>query len=347
MVELDEFIRRYSLLSKGSNVDSILANRSEEIDNWKRSLVYSLRDGEQLFDENLEADYIEANFKRYFKDQYRSLYYSENPCFCIVDNGDDYFRIDLRESGSSLNQAFHTDSRVFFIDSPVVYDRMAVYGESVRGNTPQELVDNILVPNFEIMQGEKELGGISAYDSGKSWSEDNRKKVDNLLKEIKDIIAGSSHWSKEGFRFDEKGGMYSLYPHNVSTGIKHLALLEYILRERLINPRDILVLDEPEINMHPDWQLKYAKILVLLEKDLGVQMVITTHSPFFIRAIECYADIYDVMDSLNIYQSSLDGSGRASFVNVMESEWGTPSLYEEYGRQYDELQELLDKKYGG
>ena len=49
---------------------------------------------------------------------------------------------------------------------------------------------------------------------------------------------------------------------------------------------DILLIDEPEVNLHPEWQIVLAEVLVLLRKELGIVLYINSHSPYFIRAIE-------------------------------------------------------------
>lgn len=54
-----------------------------------------------------------------------------------------------------------------------------------------------------------------------------------------------------------------------------------ILHYRVLRKKSVLILDEPEINLHPEWQTEYARIIVMLQKELELYVVITTHSPFF------------------------------------------------------------------
>ena len=42
-----------------------------------------------------------------------------------------------------------------------------------------------------------------------------------------------------------------------------------------------MILDEPEIHLHPEWQLAYAELIVLLEKKFDLSIVVTTHSRDF------------------------------------------------------------------
>ena len=53
-------------------------------------------------------------------------------------------------------------------------------------------------------------------------------------------------------------------------------------------------MDEPEIHLHPKWQLLFAEIIVLLHKEFGMHTLINTHSPYFIEAIEVYSQKYGI-----------------------------------------------------
>ncbi|VVM17606.1 hypothetical protein BSPWISOXPB_2973, partial [uncultured Gammaproteobacteria bacterium] len=60
------------------------------------------------------------------------------------------------------------------------------------------------------------------------------------------------------------------------------------------------MLDEPEVHLHPNWQLKYAEIITLLVKN-NINILVTTHSPYMIEALERYAEKYDIKDKTNFY----------------------------------------------
>ncbi len=73
---------------------------------------------------------------------------------------------------------------------------------------------------------------------------------------------------------------------NVASGVKCLLIIQRLIQNRKINKNTILIIDEPETNLHPEWQVFFADILVLLNKHLGIKILINSHSPYFIRAIE-------------------------------------------------------------
>ena len=60
-----------------------------------------------------------------------------------------------------------------------------------------------------------------------------------------------------------------------------------------------LIMDEPEVHLHQEWQVKLAQILVLLVKDLNVNLFINSHSHQFIEAIEVYSIKYGLRDETN------------------------------------------------
>ena len=48
----------------------------------------------------------------------------------------------------------------------------------------------------------------------------------------------------------------------------------------------ILILEEPEANLHPSLQSKLADLLMFIQKKVGIQFIIETHSEYFIRKLQ-------------------------------------------------------------
>jgi predicted ATPase len=63
----------------------------------------------------------------------------------------------------------------------------------------------------------------------------------------------------------------------------------------------VLILDEPEIHLHPEWQLKFAELLILLQKEFSLTILLTTHSPYFINAIETYSQKHGISERCTYY----------------------------------------------
>lgn len=176
--------------------------------------------------------------------------------------------------------------------------------------------------------------------------EDVSEEVREVINKLTEIMGGRAEFfQKVGLEFKDKNIKEPIHAVNVSTGLKSIALLEYALRIGTVKRGDILVLDEPEINLHPEWQKEYARALVLLQKSFDLKFIITTHSPYFIRSIECFSDLNDIMDCLNVYKITQNNKGNV-VENLSYSEYGMTELYGDLSAPLDELEELLSDKYG-
>lgn len=71
--------------------------------------------------------------------------------------------------------------------------------------------------------------------------------------------------------------------------MKSFIIIKTLLQNGSIDENGIIILDEPEIHLHPEWQLKFAEIIVLLQKEFGLNILLNTHSPYFLNAIEVYS----------------------------------------------------------
>lgn len=109
----------------------------------------------------------------------------------------------------------------------------------------------------------------------------------------------------------------SLDVRNLATGSKLFAIIKILLEHGKIDTNTLIVLDEPENHLHPAWQLKLARLIVKLTKELNVKFVITTHSPSFLLAIETYSKLDGIKELTNYYYSEI-GSNKynVNFIDV-------------------------------
>ncbi|MBO7055766.1 MAG: ATP-binding protein [Bacteroidales bacterium] len=82
------------------------------------------------------------------------------------------------------------------------------------------------------------------------------------------------------------GNIYS--PINIASGLKSFGLLQLLSVGDFLGPNHMLIWDEPENHLHPEWQIKLAEIFVKLAKE-GQPILITTHSPYFLQAVKFYS----------------------------------------------------------
>lgn len=83
--------------------------------------------------------------------------------------------------------------------------------------------------------------------------------------------------------FQPKGSRKAYNIEIASSLVRSLLILNYyIFHEAQKN--DILMIDEPELNLHPKNQILIARLLVLLV-NAGIKVFITTHSDYIVREL--------------------------------------------------------------
>ncbi len=83
-----------------------------------------------------------------------------------------------------------------------------------------------------------------------------------------------------------------------SSMVKELSPLLFYLRY-LARPRELLVIDEPEMNLHPEAQVKMIEFLAILI-NAGLNILITTHSPYVIDHLTNLIKAYEAEDKERI-----------------------------------------------
>jgi len=116
----------------------------------------------------------------------------------------------------------------------------------------------------------------------------------------------------------EKNDGTSIQTFNIASGIKSLGIIQLLLSGGTINQNTILIIDEPEVHLHPKWEVEYAKIIVALSK-IGIPILISSHSPYLLQAIPYFVDKYETQNITKIYYGEKCPEKRTSvFKDVTE-----------------------------
>lgn len=111
-----------------------------------------------------------------------------------------------------------------------------------------------------------------------------------ISNDIKNIINGEfiKEENKEfAFHRAVNSQILKISLENVAVGIKQLGILQILLKNNYITKKGFFIFDEPENHLHPDWQIKFAKIMISLSKK-NIPILITTHSPYMLEALHKY-----------------------------------------------------------
>ena len=180
---------------------------------------------------------------------------------------------------------------------------------------------------------------------------DNDKKPKNDLEVeriLNEILGGYMQEENGELFFLRKNGLKTRMK-NTSSGIKQLALFQTLLRNGELTKHSFLIMDEPEVNLHPEWQVEFAKILVLLSKELELAIFVASHSPFFIEAIELYSQYYGLIDECFFFLTQPSEDLKYDIINIDSN--NLEEIYRNLGQPYDILDEikmeLMFKKLDG
>jgi len=164
----------------------------------------------------------------------------------------------------------------------------------------------------------------------------------NIYDKLNEVCKGRLQFSSMrgdcSFKFD--GSSESLSIKNVSTGMKTFVIIQQLLLNGTLEKNGTLILDEPEIHLHPEWQKLFAEIIVLLQKDYGLHILINSHSPYFIEALEVYTKKYGIQESARFYLAEDSEDGNSATIRDVSD-----NLEPMYKLLYKPLQDLDDESF--
>lgn len=133
-------------------------------------------------------------------------------------------------------------------------------------------------------------------------------KLEKFYLKLNELFEGDIILSNRGnyvYRRKNKGNELNLI--NLSAGLKSFAVLKMLFINNTLQENGTIILGEPEIHLHPEWQIKFAELIVLLQKEFKMHILLTTHSPYFLKAVQVYSKKYKISNECKYYMSELDG----------------------------------------
>lgn len=139
-----------------------------------------------------------------------------------------------------------------------------------------------------------------------------------IFKNLKDLIGGELKYDLEesSFNFEKDSGII-VKTFNIATGIKSLGLVQLLINLGTIDENTIIIIDEPEVHLHPKWEIEYAKLICELAK-LGIKIIISSHSPYLLRAIRKYS-LENKIETITSFYFGHKIDGFSQFDDVTEN----------------------------
>ena len=117
------------------------------------------------------------------------------------------------------------------------------------------------------------------------------KAYPQIINMLNSIVGGEYKISKDGVYYcPAKSNNTKLTIGESASSVRSLLDIYFYLKY-VAKPGHLLMIDEPELNLHPESQRRLARLLALLVK-LGVNVYITTHSDYIIKEFNTLLMLY-------------------------------------------------------
>ena len=226
--------------------------------------------------------------------------------------------IDLKIENNEISDVqnyFLINKETMYIDNPFILDSYDFDDE----NHQTHLATNVFSENENSVISEIKI----------------KKKLNNIYQKLNSVLSGEILENKNSkFVYRKNGEDIDL--KNLSTGLKTFAIIKMLLQNGTLEENGTIILDEPEIHLHPEWQLKFAELIVLLQKEFRMHILLTTHSPYFLNAIEVFSERHKIDDKCKYYVA--ENEGNSSIIKDLTG--NTREIYRKLARPIQDLENI-------
>lgn len=280
-------------------------------------------------DEKFTQYVVQTSLNQEFSGQINNLFSSEPAEIKISEN--EMMQISLKLSDNQIEESDFLKHKVAFQDATFIDGSLTQIGPWPRGlfslnrsslitGHREDLLRKILEPN-------ENENIVDRY-----FGKETEEKINSYFKRI---LTGS--FDKKGsqginYVIDGKRIKYS----NLATGIKMFSVLKLLFDNGHICAGKLLIIDEPEIHLHPEWQVILAELLVVMCKEVEVVLLLTSHSPYFIEAIDVFGKKHGYNSKIRFYKTERIGE-EAITVDVTKKLEG---VFKTMFRPFQELESM-------
>ena len=311
-----EIYKKYimdSYIEYGFENDSFLNALYENFYEWKKEVLdictttMDLVDDEKAF-YNFLKDRTSAFLNHEFNGQIKPVKHRKYVSKIELQNQREYIvkaRVKSEKHVSFLEESsfVYPFDRCIFIDNPFVIDKLQEYGSLYHSayRNFDECDSKSIITSEDIKDHDEILSELLINSEKKNYFDDLelQNKYRSIFEKINDIVPGEFAQTSDGYFYVEDGTPLSV--RNLATGSKMFFIIKKLLLNGLIDSNTMLILDEPESHLHPEWINKFAEILVLLVENVKVNVLLTTHSPNLMLALNVYAQKMQLTDKSHFY----------------------------------------------
>lgn len=323
-LDLNDFLKQ---LEKKLEVLNDVRDLDDESKDELKDTLEKIKKRINLSDDEIMKKITQINFNKEFNSQINNLNFLEEG------------NIDLKIKNKNINLIISDDKiqikdffslyeNVMLLDNPRIIDNLA---------------ENIILSAnkiFSIIENLHNSKLISMLRNDKSSTATdnilNEEKLFKIEEKLNKIVDGKFLKKDFGVYFYRNKSGKEINVKNLSTGFKVFSIIKLLIQNNQLRENGTIILDEPEIHLHPEWQLKFAELIVLLQKEFGMHILLTTHSPYFVSAIEVFSEKYKVDDKCKYYVA--ENNGNSSVIRDITG--NTREIYKKMARPLQDLENI-------
>lgn len=212
----------------------------------------------------------------------------------------------------------HYVKRVAFIDTPMIF------GMDIHPDQPDYW---------------RELNELAKEKPQRGY----KISLNNFIK--KDILHGEAYFEtndpfNNGFMFrDNNGKTYNIL--NCATGIKTFSILQMLLKNRFLAEDTMMILDESETNLHPQWIVELANLIVEIHKRIGTKFFITSHSTDMVGALRNIGDNKKILSDVSFYQAVKEDHSELYNYNYLDTD--IEPIFESFNKSYEKQNQYTER----
>lgn len=276
----------------------------EDYENAKNDYIKFFENDESMNEYYLKdietMDYILNVIKKNGFELYKSILRSLIQSEFLINNIQGNFKINgffnneyINYISDFTNNRFSSEGNinfydVYYIDSFSLIDLF---------NSRRPTINNYFYTHEEYLKKLLQNDNIDIMDIFDNNINRNSIRIENKLR---NLINGEIKYEHGKFIYYSNDS--SSYPlKNISSSVKQMGIIQMLLSNRELKENSLLIIDEPELHLHPRLQDGFAEILVVLACCLNVVIYINTYSSRFLDSLSYYQGYYNFRGSMNFY----------------------------------------------
>lgn len=314
--QIDDELNLESLINQIEIELKLMKDNTEDVE----EILGEIRKRLYLLDEEVIGEIAQKNFDNEFNNQINNLNLSEKGNIKLNIKKQE-LELTFNNNEIKVDEYFSLYAKAILIDNPRIIDILEVnFFTFFNEDYHSQYLIKLLKERKNLTATERVL---------------NKEKLIQIEKIVNSVVTGNFEKKESTYIYKSDNGV-DINIKNLSTGLKTFSIIKLLLLNNEIEENGTIILDEPEIHLHPEWQLKFAELIVLLQKEFGMHILLTTHSPYFVSAIEVFSEKYKIDNKCKYYVAKNEKNGSV----IRNITGNTREIYRKMARPLQDLENI-------